>query len=200
MAGTGGITQHPMYYANNGGLRYEDVIQGLVHCVFPEQVDVPADPVDLKWFVEYLKTHGLEPKWLRKDAMSGQLSKKHRVSLNLVEEWSGLARDMNALSRTDIVCALEVINPNVFHPGNMEQLIEYTVVMLRPAFFYEIGLDGWTALPHLLKQIGRQVIIERSGQAIENHDFKHPWSPGVQNTVPDIDMLKEYLGFQNWGK
>jgi hypothetical protein len=199
--GAGSIQMHPMFHANNGGLDYGDVVAGTIDVVRPETCVIEAEAGDVRYMVGWMKTHGAEAAWLRRDAMSGNLVKKHRVSLGLVEEWAALAKFLDSLSGTDIRCALEVLNPEVYTEDLWTHFAEWGVQDLRGGLLYEIGCSTTTVLPHILKQLSRQCIIDRGRTDRErNNPYKYPWDEEVNNEDRTPEDVKSFLLFQDWGK
>jgi len=191
---------HPMAFANNHGMNFDLVIAGQIPCPKPDMVKIDADPSDLKYMSEYMRGHGAETAWLRRDAMSGNLTKKHRISCGLIEEWGPACKYLDGLTRTDIVCALEVLNPNEFTDQVFSEFADWADKDLRNVLYYEICCGPTTCMPHTLKQVSRTAIVER-GEADKEKpgsDYKYEWQ--VTGDDPDVNALRRHFLFQTWGK
>ena len=152
---------HPMLHANNTGIDYQSVVNGLVQVIRPEQANYKADKGDIKYLNEFLVDKGVEAAWLRRDAMSGQMVKKCRVSLGLVEEWGPQAKTLDSLSRADCTSALTVMNATVFPDNLWAQVLHLPDKMIRKGLLYDISCSGDTIMAHHLKQPTRNALMER---------------------------------------
>ena len=57
------LNMHPMFYADNTGIPFEQVIKMQTIVPKPENPKVPADKATLNYLMEYFKDKGLEAGW-----------------------------------------------------------------------------------------------------------------------------------------
>jgi len=192
---------HPMAYANNAGIDFEGVRSGMVPVQKAEYPVIPADPGDKKYMDTYWASRGAELAWVRKDAMGGNLSKKHRISCGLVDEWGALAKTVDSLSRTDVCCALQVLNGDVYNETLWPQILDVSDRELRQGLYYETALNYTSCMPHTLKQMSRTAIVEKGLDEQElpgAETYHYLWQ--VTNTDPTVEDIRAHLQFQMWGK